>query len=107
MRFLQAAVGCGVDGVFGPRTAAAADACDLATAIAAYCDARLSYYRLLAERRPELRVFLRGWTNRVRALRAEVGLADLEGRVPVDFGDAGYVARIPDVGVDPAYDLDR
>ncbi len=107
VRFLQAAVGCGVDGVFGPRTAAAADACDLATAIAAYCDARLSYYRLLAERRPELRVFLRGWTNRVRALRAEVGLGDLEGRVPVDFGDAGYVARIPDVGVDPAYDLDR
>jgi lysozyme family protein len=106
VRFLQAAVGCGVDGIFGRQTAEAAGGCDLATAIASYCDARLGYYRRLAEARPELRVFLRGWTNRVIALRAEAGPVP-GARMPVDFGDAGYIARIPDVGVDPAYDLDE
>jgi len=107
VRFLQAAVGCGVDGIFGRQTAEAAEGCDLGAAIEAYCDARLDYYRRLAEARPELRVFLRGWTNRVDSLRAEAGLRDPFSRMPVDFGDAGYVARIPDVGVDPAYDLDE
>jgi lysozyme family protein len=107
VRFLQAAVGCGVDGIFGRLTAEAADDCDLEAAIAAYCDARLAYYRLLAETRPELRVFLRGWTNRVASLRTQAGLSDLEGGSRVDFGDAGYIARIPDFGIDPAYDVDE
>lgn len=106
VRLLQAAVGCGVDGVFGPETAQAAAGCDLDAAVAAYCDARLAYYRALAERRPELAVFLKGWTNRVAALRHAVQQGGRESStIVVDFGDADHIARIPDAGVDPAYDI--
>ena len=107
VRFLQAAVGCSVDGAFGSLTAQAAAGCDLAAAISAYCAARLAYYRRLAAARPELGVFLKGWTNRVNALRAEVGLAGFEAAVPLDFGDTSYIARIPDIGVDPSYDIEE
>jgi lysozyme family protein len=106
VRFLQGALGCGVDGDFGPRTEQVAAECDLVATLEAYCAARLDYYRRLVEKRPELRVFLGGWTNRVNALRAEVGLTGLEAAAEVDFGEAGYVARIPDLGVDPSYDLE-
>jgi lysozyme family protein len=107
VRFLQASVGCQVDGAFGPSTAKGAAECDLWTALTAYCDAREAYYRRLAERRPELAVFLRGWLNRLNALRAEVGLPGFEAAAPLDFGDAGYIARIPDVGVDSNYDIEE
>jgi lysozyme family protein len=105
VRFLQKAVGCRVDGGFGSETERAAGACDLMATLEVYCDARLAYYRRLVEKRPELGVFLRGWTNRVNALRAEVGLPGFEAAVPMDFGDAGYIAKVPDFGVDPDYDV--
>lgn len=105
VRFLQAAVDCPVDGLFGPVTEHAAANCDLETALAAYGDAREAYYRLLAERNPRLSVFLRGWLNRLNALRAEIGLPGHTAAKSPDFGDAGYVARIPDVGEDPTYDI--
>lgn len=105
VRFLQAAVGCDVDGTFGPQTAKEAAECDLEATLEAYCNARLDYYRRLAERRPELKVFLKGWTNRLNALKAAVGLPGLEGAGSLDFGDAGYIARVPDLGIDPAYDF--
>ena len=107
VRFLQAAVGCQVDGAFGPSTTKGAAECDLWTALRAYCDAREAYYRRLAERRPELAVFLRGWLNRLNALRAEVGLPGFEAAAPLDFGDTGFIARIPDVGVDSSYDIEE
>jgi lysozyme family protein len=107
VRLLQDAIGCPVDGVFGPATAQAAIACDSAGAMSAYCDARLAYYRLLTAKRPDLEVFLRGWTNRVEALRSEVGLARRHRIRIVDFGDADHIARIPDFGVDPTYDYFR
>ncbi len=104
--FLQRSLGCGVDGIFGPATEAAAAGCDLMATVDAYCEARLDYYRRLVEERPELQVFLRGWTNRVNALKAEVGLPGLESVAAVDFGDAGYIARVPDLGVDPGFDIE-
>jgi lysozyme family protein len=108
VRLLQAALGCGVDGAFGPETQRACADCDPASAISAYLDARLAYYRRLVAKRPELAVFLKGWCNRVNALRAAAGDSGLESvAVPLDFGDAAYIARIPDVGVDPAYDLEE
>jgi lysozyme family protein len=107
VRFLQGALGCSVDGAFGSSTERAAADCDLAGAVSAYLDARLAYYRRLVERRPELGDFLKGWTNRVNALRAEVGRSGLEAAIPVDLGDAAYTARIPDLGVDPAYDFEE
>jgi lysozyme family protein len=105
VRFLQASVGCPVDGQFGPVTQGAAAECDLDATIAAYCDAREGYYRTLALKRPNLRVFLKGWLNRLDALRAEAGLAALESALRIDFGDAGYVAKVPDLGEDPDYDF--
>jgi lysozyme family protein len=105
VRFLQASVGCPVDGEFGPATQGAAALCDLASTIAAYCTAREVYYRSLALKRPNLAVFLKGWLNRLNALRGEAGLLTFESAQTVDFGDTGYVAKVPDLGEDPGYDL--
>jgi len=105
VRFLQASVGCPVDGQFGPVTQRAAAECDLAPTSAAYCDAREAYYRRLVEKRPSFGVFLRGWLNRLNALRGEAGLVTLESAQALDFGDTGYVARVPDLGEDPDYDI--
>jgi lysozyme family protein len=104
IRFLQSALTCAADGQLGPLTKQAAAECDLNTTIATYCDAREAYYRGLAESKPDLGVFLKGWLNRLNALRATVGLTGLEAVPEVDFGDAGYIARIPDIGADPDYD---
>jgi lysozyme family protein len=104
VRFLQGAVGCGVDGDFGPITERASAACDAGTTIVKYCDAREAYYRRLAATRPRLAIFLKGWLNRLNALRSEVGLPGFEGVVTRGFGPAGYIARIPDIGEDPEYD---
>jgi lysozyme family protein len=105
VRFLQACVGCPVDGQFGPLTQGAAADCDLVSTSAAYCDAREAYYRRLALRRPSLGVFLKGWLNRLNALRGEAGLVTLESAQALDFGDTGYVAKVPDLGEDPDYDI--
>jgi len=105
VRFLQASVGCPVDGQFGPVTQGAAADCDLVSTTAAYCDAREGYYRTLAQKRPQLGVFLKGWLNRLNALRGEAGLLTFESALAVDFGDASYVAKVPDLGVDPDYDF--
>lgn len=105
VRMLQASLGCGVDGDFGPGTQRAAEACDAGAAVAAYCDRREAYYRGLAQKNPKLAVFLKGWMNRLDALRREVGLPGYEAAAPLDFGDTGYVAKVPDLGEDPAYDF--
>jgi lysozyme family protein len=105
VRMLQGALGCGVDGDFGPATRQAAEACSLGATVKAYCDAREGYYRRLAEQKPKLAVFLKGWLNRLNALRNEVGLPGYEAVVPLDFGDAGYIAKIPDLGENRDYDL--
>jgi lysozyme family protein len=104
VRFLQAGAGCGVDGDFGPGTERAVGSCDAGTLLGDYCKQRETYYRQLVDKNPKLAVFLKGWLNRLNALRQEVGLPGFEAAVPLDFGDAGYIARIPDIGEDPAYD---
>jgi lysozyme family protein len=105
VRMLQAALGCVVDGDFGPATRNAAEACALGATIVGYCDRREAYYRRLAEQKPKLEVFLKGWLNRLNALRKEVGLPGYESAAPLDFGDTGYIAKIPDLGEDRDYDL--
>jgi lysozyme family protein len=105
IRFVQAATGCAVDGAFGSGTEKAVAACDAGSTVAAYCNAREAYYRGLAERKPELAVFLKGWLNRLNALRSEVGLPGFEAVVQLDFGAPGYVAKVPDLGEDSSYDF--
>lgn len=106
VRFLQTAVGCSVDGDFGPDTLAAVQRCDAGQAVTLYCDTREAFYRRLAEKKPELGVFLKGWLNRLNALRREIGLPGFEAvPVAVDFGDAGYIRKIPDIGADADFDL--
>jgi len=105
VRLLQGAVGTDVDGDFGPATERAVAACDPGEAIVRYCDAREAYYRTLVRNRPELGVFLKGWLNRLNSLRREVGLPGFESVDGLDLGDAPYIARIPDVGENAAYDF--
>ena len=96
VRLLQASLGCGVDGAYGPATRKAAESCDRGTVVTGYCRAREDFYRGLAPQKPKLAVFLKGWLNRLNALRAEVGLPGYESVERLDFGDTGYVARVPD-----------
>ena len=105
IRFLQQSLGCGVDGDFGSTTQSAADACDLGATLTAYCDAREAYYERLIVKNPKLAVFRKGWLNRLNALRKEVGLPGCESAVSRDIGDIGHVARIPDLGENPDFDL--
>lgn len=93
VKFLQQSVGCAADGDFGPTTKKAAENCDLGTAIARYCDVREACCRGLAERNPDLKVFMKGWMNRLNALCKEVGLPGYEAAVPLDFGDADHIAE--------------
>jgi lysozyme family protein len=105
VRFLQGAIGCTADGDFGPATRDALARADIASTIVSYCDARAAYYDRLIARNPKLAVFRRGWMNRLNALRAEAGLPGHTTRGGVDFGDTDGVKRVPDVGIDPAFDV--
>jgi lysozyme family protein len=105
VRFLQQSVGCPVDGDFGPATQKAVDACDPGEAIVRYCNAREAFYRRIVQNKPSQAVFLKGWMNRLNSLRQEVGLPGFESARDLDFGDAGYIARIPDIGEDAGYDF--
>ena len=105
VRFLQGALGCEVDGQFGPATSQAVTGCDARTTLAAYCDMREAYYRRLAVAKPELQIFLRGWLNRLNSLRKEVGLVTFGFAEPVSRAEAGVTMRIPDLGEDSGFDL--
>ena len=105
VRFLQEAAGCGVDGDFGPGTQRAVAECDLGETIVKFCDIREAFYRRIVEKKPGQGVFLKGWMNRLNSLRREVGLPGFESARELDFGDETYIERIPDIGVDPDYDV--
>lgn len=105
VRFLQASVGCEADGDFGPATQRAVAGCDAGGVVTDYCRRREAYYRGLVQKNPKLGVFLKGWMNRLNALRSEVGLPGFESVARgLDFGDAPYIARVPDIGEDPSFD---
>jgi lysozyme family protein len=92
VRFLQEAVGAGVDGGFGPATRKCVEQADSATAVGRYLDIRERFYRNLAEEKPHLGVFLKGWLNRLEALRSVVS-----GLESVDADEGSVTERIPDI----------
>ena len=104
VRFLQQALGCGVDGQFGDATRRSAEACQAGSTVALYCSAREALYRAIVQNKPNQAVFLKGWMNRLNDLRAVVGVAGFtrpatRGRSTPpepDFGDTGYIARVAD-----------
>lgn len=105
VRFLQQAVGCDVDGDFGPGTERAVAGCEPGDAVAKYCNVREGFYKQIVQNKPSQAVFLKGWMNRLNSLRRELGLPGFESARDLDFGDAGYIARVPDIGEDPSYDF--
>lgn|SRR5512132_433186 len=98
VKILQTTLGCTPDGNFGSTTQQLAAGCDVAATIANYCTVREGIYRSLAQNNPKSSKFLKGWLNRLNALRAEVGVPGfLAPRGEIDFGDAGYIAKVPDL----------
>lgn len=74
VKILQQAVGAGVDGVFGRKTAEAARAVpDRKAAALKMLALRRSFYRDLAASKPEKARFLKGWLNRVDDLERSLG----------------------------------
>ena len=69
-KFLQRAVGVNDDGVVGPVTLNAITHAEPKSTANRLVDYRQSFYDGLAESRPKLRGFLRGWTNRNTNLKA-------------------------------------
>jgi lysozyme family protein len=103
IRFLQTAVKCTADGSFGPHTQQAIAACDPGDTLVGYCNARESYYKQLVAQNSDLNQFLKGWLNRLDALRQAVGLTTEEAAPDPD--NAGPFMHVPDYGTDSRYDL--
>lgn len=53
------------DGIIGPKSLAAINGADERTLYTNYKNARRDYYFDLARRKPDLKVFLKGWLNRI------------------------------------------
>ncbi|NIM11315.1 MAG: N-acetylmuramidase [Candidatus Aminicenantes bacterium] len=56
-----------VDGGIGPKTLGAIDNVDQKELYRQYKQGRITYYNDLVERKPKLKVFLKGWLNRVNS----------------------------------------
>jgi len=68
-KFLQRAVGTEADGIIGPKTVSKLVVEDPKVLANAIISQRQKFYENLAENRPTLKKFLKGWTNRNINLR--------------------------------------
>ena len=68
-KFLQRVVGATADGIVGPYTRSLLSKKDPVDVAYGIIDQRQTFYDNLAENRPKLAVFLKGWTNRNNNLR--------------------------------------
>lgn len=67
IKLMQKLLNLKADGVVGPKTLAAINGADEVTLYENYKGARTDYYLDLAERKPALKVFLKGWLNRINS----------------------------------------
>jgi lysozyme family protein len=79
LKFLQRACGVLDDGAWGPNTARAVSETTKQKGVKALaadvCDKKEQFYRNLAEQKPKLARFLKGWLNRLDDLRKDCDLA--------------------------------
>jgi lysozyme family protein len=73
LRMVQVAVGTLADGLWGPKTAAAAHACSPVGAARMVLVQRRALYARLVAADPRQQAFAKGWENRMRSLEREIG----------------------------------
>lgn len=66
IKVLQSEAGVQGDGAFGPATLAAVNWANPEILFEQFRDGRVEYYKNLVERKPALKVFLKGWLNRAQ-----------------------------------------
>ena len=69
-KLLQEAVGAVVDGAIGPKTLALVSGMQDHSLASIILNLRIKYYHALVAARPNMKVFLAGWINRVNDLEA-------------------------------------
>lgn len=67
IRLLQEILNVKVDGVFGPRSLQVLNLCDERIVYYKYKQSRIDYYNNLADKKPELEAFRKGWLNRINS----------------------------------------
>jgi lysozyme family protein len=63
VKILQLVSGCKPDGIMGPKTIAAANTFNDGIA-QRYCDQRIAFYEILAQKNAKFKKYLHGWINR-------------------------------------------
>ena len=71
-KFLQRSCGASDDGVIGPKTLQAVEATDKKVMIEKYFVHRNTFYENLAQRKPNMQKFLKGWLKRVAHLEQHI-----------------------------------
>lgn len=99
IRFLQEAVGAAVDGGFGDGTRKCLAQAEPAQALTRYLEIREKFYKNLVDSKPDLGVFLKGWLNRLNALRSFV--LGLQATESTEAGEGTATLRIEDVDAAP------
>jgi len=71
-KFLQRSINVLDDGIIGPKTLEALKGFEEVDVIESYIEKRIEFYKNLVERKPQLKVFLKGWLNRVEHLKQHI-----------------------------------
>lgn len=69
LKQLQKEIGVSTDGKIGPNTLAVLNQYAGVIVFEAFKDARIRFYKALAERKPSQKKFLKGWLNRINAFK--------------------------------------
>lgn len=72
LKTLQVKIGASHDGVIGPETLQILHQQNQKIVFLNYKDARVDFYRRLVERKPEMKVFINGWMNRINSFTYEI-----------------------------------